>query len=110
MEVAKLLKKNGVDLIDCSSGAVVKEQHIVVGKDYQVPFAAQIRKEANIATGAVGMITDALQAEEILKEGKADLIIMAKEMLRNPYFALRVAEQFGEPVEWPKQYRLAKPK
>ena len=110
VEVAKLLKENGVDLIDCSSGAVVKEQHIIVEKNYQVPFAAQIKKEANIPTGAVGMITGALQAEEILKEGKADLIFMAKEMLRNPYFALRSAEQFGEQVEWPKQYRLAKPK
>ena len=110
VEVAKLLKENGVDLIDCSSGAVVKEQHVVVGKNYQVPFAAEIRKEAHIATGAVGLISDAMQAEEILQEGKADLIIMARELLRNPYFALRGAEIMGEDIEWPKQYRLAKPK
>lgn len=104
VEVAKQLRENGVDLIDCSSGAVVKEQLLVVEKNYQVPFAAQIKKEANIATGAVGLITDSIQAEEILKTNKADLIFMAREMLRNPYFGLREAEKFGEQVKWPKQY------
>ena len=108
VEVAKLLKEHGADLIDCSSGAVVREQNIVIEKNYQVPFAAQIKKEANIATGAVGLITDAVQAEEILQAGKADLIFMGREMLRNPYFALREAEKLGEEIEWTKQYRRAK--
>lgn len=109
VEVAKLLKQHGADLIDCSSGAVVREQKIVIEKNYQVPFAAQIKREANIATGAVGLITDAEQAEEILQAGKADLIFLGREMLRNPYFALREAEKLGEEIEWTKQYRRGKP-
>lgn len=109
VEVAKLLKAHGADLIDCSSGAVVREQKIVIEKNYQVPFAAQIKREANIATGAVGLITDAEQAEEILQAGKADLIFLGREMLRNPYFALREAEKLGEEIEWTKQYRRGKP-
>ena len=109
VKVAKLLKEYGADLIDCSSGAVVKEQHLVVEKNYQVPFAAQIKKEANIATGAVGLITHAEDAEEILQAGKADLIFMGREMLRNPYFALMEADKLGENMNWPKQYKRAKP-
>ncbi len=108
INVAKLLKENGADLIDCSSGAVVKEQRIIVEKNYQVPFAARIKKEANIATGAVGLITDAMQAEEILKEGSADIILLGREMLRNPYFALREASKLNEDVDWPEQYGGAK--
>lgn len=109
VKVVKLLKENGADFIDCSSGAVVKEQHLVVEKNYQVPFAAQIKKEANIATGAVGLITHAQDAEEILKAGKADLIFMGREMLRNPYFALLEADKLGENIAWPKQYKRGKP-
>lgn len=109
IEVAKLLKENGADLIDCSSGAVVRDQQIKVEKNYQVPFAARIKKEANIATGAVGLITSAEQAEDILKAGKADLIFMGREMLRNPYFALLEEDKLDEEVQWPKQYRRGKP-
>ncbi|MDD4246477.1 MAG: NADPH dehydrogenase NamA [Dysgonamonadaceae bacterium] len=109
VKVAKLLKENGADLIDCSSGAVVKDQLITFGKNYQVPFAAQIKKDANIATGAVGLITDAVQAEEILQAGKADLIFLGREMLRNPYFALMEATKLDEQIEWPKQYVRGKP-
>ncbi len=109
VEVVKLLKEIGADLIDCSSGAVVRDQEIVIEKNYQVPFAAQVKKEANIATGAVGLITNGEQAEEILQEGKADLIFLGREMLRNPYFALREAERLGEQIEWTKQYRRGKP-
>ena len=109
VEVAKLLKKSGADLIDCSSGAVVKDQQITVEKNYQVPFAAQIKEEANIATGAVGLITHAEDAEEILQAGKADLIFMGREMLRNPYFGLMEADKLGEQMKWPKQYRRGKP-
>lgn len=109
VKVAQLLKENGVDLIDCSSGGVVENQQVIMDKNYQVPFAAQIKKEANIATGAVGLITDAVQAEEILQAGKADLIFLGREMLRNPYFALREAHMLHEEMEWAKQYRRAKP-
>ena len=109
LRVAKLLKENGVDLIDCSSGAVVRGQKIVIEKNYQVPFAAQIKSEVNIATGAVGLITDVQQAEEILQEGKADLIFLGREMLRNPYFALMDADKLGEDIEWANQYKRAKP-
>ena len=109
LRVAKLLKENGVDLIDCSSGAVVRGQKIVIEKNYQVPFAAQIKREANISTGAVGLITDVQQAEKILQEGKADLIFLGRELLRNPYFALMDADKLGEDIEWPNQYKRAKP-
>ena len=109
VKVVKLLKENGANFIDCSSGAVVRDQKIVIEKNYQVPFAAQIRKEANIATGAVGLITDALQAEKILQAGKADLIFLGREMLRNPYFALMEADKLGENMTWPNQYKRSKP-
>lgn len=108
VEVAKLLKESGADLIDCSSGGVVENQQVFAGKNYQVPFAAQIKKEANIATGAVGLITDVVQAEEILQAGKADLIFLGREMLRNPYIALREADKIGEQIEWPDQYKRGK--
>lgn len=109
VEVAKLLKSNGVDLIDCSSGGVVKEQKIPVKANYQVPFAERIKKEVNIPTGAVGLITDALQAEDILKKNQADLIFIGREMLRNPYFPLLESEKIkGNPL-WPKQYERGKP-
>ncbi len=109
VEVAKLLKEIGVDLIDCSSGGVVRDQHVIVEKNYQVPFAAQIKKEVNIATGAVGLITEGAQAEEILETGKADLIFMGREMLRNPYFAMREAEKIGAQIKWTKQYERGRP-
>ena len=109
MKVAKLLKENGADLIDCSSGGVVRGQKIVIEKNYQVPFAAQIKREANIATGAVGLITHAEEAEEILQKGKSDLIFIGREMLRNPYFALMEADKLGETMTWPNQYKRGKP-
>ena len=109
VQVSKLLKEIGVDLIDCSSGGVVKDQHVIVDKNYQVPFAEQIKHDVNIATGAVGLITSGIQAEEILQADKADLIFFGREMLRNPYFALREAEKLEEKTEWTKQYRRGKP-
>jgi len=75
---------------------------------YQVPFAEAIRREAGIATGAVGLITEARQAEEIVASGKADVVLLAREMLRDPYWALHAAKVLGVDVEWPKQYRRAK--
>ena len=110
LEVAKLLKTNGVDLIDCSSGAVVRQQNILVKVNYQVPFAERIKKETNIATGAVGLITDIFQAEDILDKDEADLIFIGREMLRNPYFALLGADQMHIIPNWPKQYERGKPR
>ncbi len=108
VKLAKLLREKGVDVIDTSSGGVVRDQKISLGKGYQVPFAERIRKEANILTGAVGLINDAEQAEEILTSGKADLILMAREFLRNPYFPLHAAKTLGENLKWPTQYERAK--
>jgi 2,4-dienoyl-CoA reductase-like NADH-dependent reductase (Old Yellow Enzyme family) len=101
---AKELKKIGVDLIDCSSGGNVPKAKIPVGPGYQVPLAEGVRAGAEIATGAVGMITDPHNAEEILQSGKADLILMAREMLRDPYWPLHAAKKLGVDVTWPAQY------
>ncbi len=108
VKLASLLKQNGVDLIDCSSGGVVRHQQISISPGYQVPFSERIKKEAKILTGAVGLIDNTKQAEEILTSGKADLILMAREFLRDPYFPLRAAKQLGEEIKWPVQYERAK--
>jgi 2,4-dienoyl-CoA reductase-like NADH-dependent reductase (Old Yellow Enzyme family) len=106
--LSKLLKEKGVDLVDCSTGGNVAAAKIPVGPGYQVPFAAQIRNGADIPTGAVGMITEAQQAEDILQAGQADLIIIARELLRDPNFPLRAAHQLGYAITWPEQYERAK--
>jgi 2,4-dienoyl-CoA reductase-like NADH-dependent reductase (Old Yellow Enzyme family) len=108
VQLAKILKEKGVDVIDTSTGGLAREQQIPVAPNYQVKFAESIKKEAGITTGAVGLITDAQQAEDILKEEKADLIFMARELLRNPYFPLHAAKQLNEDVKWPVQYERAK--
>lgn len=108
VRLARILKDAGVDLIDVSSAANIPKAPIPVGPLYQAPLAAQIRKEAGIATGAVGLITTAEQAEQLLEEGAADLIFMARELLRNPYFPLQAARELGEDFPWPKQYERAK--
>lgn len=106
---AKRLKTiANVDLIDCSSGGAVPGAKIPVGPGYQVPFAAEIRKQAKIATGAVGMITDPKQAEEIVASGQADAVLLARQMLRDPYWPLHAAKALGADVPWPKQYQRAK--
>jgi 2,4-dienoyl-CoA reductase-like NADH-dependent reductase (Old Yellow Enzyme family) len=107
IELARWLKADGVDLIDTSSGGNVPHAKIPVGPNYQVPFAARIRREAGIATGAVGMITDAKQAQQILDDGDADLIIMAREFLRDPYFPRRAAKELGIEITAPQQYGRA---
>ncbi|MBX6379797.1 MAG: NADPH dehydrogenase NamA [Thermoflavifilum aggregans] len=107
--LAKELKARGVDLIDCSSGGLVPYAQVPAEPGYQVPFAERIRSEAGIATGAVGLITEARQAEEILQNQQADLIIMARQMLRDPYFALHAAIEMGKDIPWPVQYLRAKP-
>lgn len=99
----------GVDVIDCSSGGISPKQSIAMGPGYQVPFAEQIRRDGRIATCAVGMITEPEQAEGILREGKADLIVIARQLLRDPYWPLHAAQALGVDVAWPNQYLRAKP-
>src|SRR3954471_10239702 len=109
VELARRLRAIGIDLIDCSSGGAVRNAKITIGPGYQVPFAERIRTEAAIATGAVGMITTAAQADEIIRAGRADLVLMAREMLRDPSFSAHAAQQFGVPFPWPIQYLRAAP-
>lgn len=108
VRLSSILKQNGVDLIDCSSGGLVPYQKIQLGPGYQVAFAEQIRKETGILTGAVGLVTEAQQAEDILEKSQADLILIARTSLRDPYFALNAAKILGEDIEWPLQYKRAK--
>lgn len=108
VQLSKILKEKGVDLIDVSSGGVVSHQQIPVGPNYQVPFAERIKNETQILTAAVGLITDAHQAEAIIAGGKADLVLFARESLRNPNFGLDFAKELGVDVSWPKQYERAK--
>ncbi|HUA86881.1 MAG TPA: NADH:flavin oxidoreductase/NADH oxidase [Bryobacteraceae bacterium] len=107
IELARALKPLGVDMIDCSSGALIPGVAIPAEPGYQVPFAAAIRERAQIMTAAVGLITDPLQAEEIVASGKADLTLLAREMLREPYWALRAETALGAKAEWPIQYLRA---
>ena len=108
VQLSRILKEKGVDLIDVSSGGLVSHQKITLGPGYQVPFAEKIKKETGILTGAVGLITEANQAEEIVATGKADLVLFARESLRNPYLALDFAKELGAEIQWPKQYERAK--
>jgi 2,4-dienoyl-CoA reductase-like NADH-dependent reductase (Old Yellow Enzyme family) len=105
--LAKELKSLGVDLLDCSSGGNVASAKIPIGAGYQVPFAAQIRREAEIATGAVGMITSPEQADQIVRLGQADLILMAREFLRHPYWPLNAARPLHQQPDVPSQYGRA---
>jgi 2,4-dienoyl-CoA reductase-like NADH-dependent reductase (Old Yellow Enzyme family) len=107
--LAKALRAGGVDLIDCSSGGNVPKATIPVGPLYQVPLAARIRHEGGIATGAVGMITSAQEAEGILRQDQADLVLLARQLLRDPYFPLHAARELGVDLPWPVQYERAKP-
>jgi 2,4-dienoyl-CoA reductase-like NADH-dependent reductase (Old Yellow Enzyme family) len=109
VELAKQVGPLGVDLIDCSSGGNVSSAKIPVRPGYQVPFAQAIRQKAGILTGAVGLITSREQAEAILQNGQADLILMAREFLRHPFWPLQVAREAGELVPWPAQYQRAAP-
>lgn len=106
--LAKVLKTKGVDLIDCSSGGNSPAQKIPVAPLYQAPFAEKVKKEAGILTGAVGIITTAEEAEQILTNQQADLIILARQFLRDPYFPLHAAKDLGVDVKWPVQYERAK--
>lgn len=110
VQLARILKEKGVDLIDVSSGGLAHHQKIPVGPAYQLPFASRIKKETGILTGTVGLITSATQAETILVNGDADMVIMAREILRNPYFPLQAAHELKDNLNWPVQYERAKPK
>lgn len=108
IELAKRLGELGVDLIDCSSGGLVAHAKVEVGPGYQVPFAREIRAAAKIATGAVGLITGAEQADAIVRDGSADCVLLARAMLRDPYWPLHAAKTLGVDVPWPSQYLRAK--
>jgi len=110
IELARSLKQLGVDLIDCSSGGTVPHAKIPAGAGYQTLFAQRIRHEAEILTGAVGMITSPIQAEQIIGTGQADAVVIAREFLRDPYWPLRAAKELGQPIAWPVQYLRAAPR
>ena len=104
------LEELGIDLVDCSSGGLVPNASINVEPGYQVPFAEEVRREAGIATAAVGLITEPKQAEGIIANGKADAVLLARELLRDPHWPLRAAYELGEDADWPVQYERAKPR
>jgi 2,4-dienoyl-CoA reductase-like NADH-dependent reductase (Old Yellow Enzyme family) len=108
VKLALAIKAKGVDLIDCTSGGISPLQKIPVAPLYQVPFAEKIKKEAGILTGAVGLITRVQEAEQILNKQQADLIFMARQLLRDPYFPLHAAKELNVDVPWPVQYERAK--
>jgi 2,4-dienoyl-CoA reductase-like NADH-dependent reductase (Old Yellow Enzyme family) len=108
VELARRLRSLGVDLVDCSSGGLVPGAKIPTGPGYQTGFAERIRREAGIPTGAVGLITAAEQADETIREGRADLIFLARALLRDPYWPLRAARQLGQVGPWPVQYLRAR--
>lgn len=110
IELARELKKLGVDLIDCSSGGNVATAKIPLGPGYQVPFAESIKRDAQIPTGAVGLITESAQADAIVRSGQADIVLLARELLRDPYWPLRAAGELGQTISWPAQYLRAGPK
>jgi 2,4-dienoyl-CoA reductase-like NADH-dependent reductase (Old Yellow Enzyme family) len=106
--LSRAIKPLGVDLIDCSSGGVVSGVKIPAASGYQVAFAEKVRREAQIRTGAVGLITSAAQAEDVVRSGQADMVLLAREMLRDPYWPLHAARKLGVDVKWPDQYLRAR--
>lgn len=102
--LARTLKERGVDLIDCSSGGLIPDAKIPAGPGFQTPFATRIRQEVGIPTGAVGLITDPMQAEHIVATGLADCVFLARELLRDPYWPQRAAKALHAQVEWPLAY------
>lgn len=107
--LARALREQGVDLIDCSSGGNVAGVRVPIGPGYQTPFSERIRREAGMATGAVGMITAPEQADHIVRTGQADLVLLARELLRDPYWPLHAARALGRLESWPPQYLRAAP-
>jgi len=110
VELAKLFKAHGVDLVDVSSGGLVPFAQIPAGPGFQVPFAARVRREAGIPSAAVGLITDPGQANAIVAQGEADLVLLGRETLRDPYWPVHAAAALEEPASWPEQYLRAAPR
>ena len=110
VQLAAMLKGRGVDLIDCSTGGNVPQAPIPVGPGYQVQFVERIKQETGLLTGAVGLITTPAEAEAILANGQADVVLLAREFLREPYFPLFAAQDLGVDMAWPVQYERAKPR
>lgn len=108
VELARQVRALGVDLVDCSSGGNVATARIPAGPGYQVPFAEAVRRDAAVATAAVGMITSPAQAETVIRSGQADLVLLARELLRDPHFPLRAARELGVDAPWPRQYLRGK--
>ncbi len=108
VELARRLRALGVDLVDCSSGGLVPSAQVPAGPGYQTGFAERIRREAGIATGTVGFITAPEQADHVIRTGQADMVLLAREMLRDPYWPLRAAVRLGQEGPWPRQYLRAK--
>ena len=106
--LAEILKKLGVDVVDCSSGGVAPGAKIPIGPGYQVPFAERIRREGGIPTIGVGMITDPVQADQIVRTGQADAVMLARQFLREPYWPLHAAGILEHDLKWPVQYERAK--
>ncbi|HZU29827.1 MAG TPA: NADH:flavin oxidoreductase/NADH oxidase [Candidatus Angelobacter sp.] len=107
-ELARVLQPLGVDRFDCSSGGNIAAARIPVGPGYQVAFAEQVRREAGVLTGAVGMITEPAQADQIIRTGQADVVVVARQFLREPYWPLLAARALGHEIKWPLQYERAK--
>jgi 2,4-dienoyl-CoA reductase-like NADH-dependent reductase (Old Yellow Enzyme family) len=109
IELARSLRPLGVDLVDCSSGGNIASAKVPLAPGYQAPFAAQVRQGAGMLTGAVGLITSAVQAEQILRSGQADVVLLARQMLRDPYWPMHAAIELGQAESWPVQYLRAAP-
>jgi 2,4-dienoyl-CoA reductase-like NADH-dependent reductase (Old Yellow Enzyme family) len=108
VELVRLLHPLGVDLVDCSSGGNVAGIRIPVGPGYQAEFAERVRRGSGVPTGAVGMITDPAQADTIIRSGQADVVFLARQFLRDPYWPLLAARALGQDIQWPPQYDRAK--
>jgi 2,4-dienoyl-CoA reductase-like NADH-dependent reductase (Old Yellow Enzyme family) len=109
VELCRRLRGLGVDLIDCSSGGLTPDARIPAGPGFQVPFAAAIRRQAGVATAAVGLVTAPAQAEQIVATGEADAVLLGRELLRDPYWPLHAARTLGVDADWPAQYLRARP-
>jgi 2,4-dienoyl-CoA reductase-like NADH-dependent reductase (Old Yellow Enzyme family) len=109
VELCRILKKLGVDLVDVSSAGLVPNPPIPAGPGFQTEFAARVRREAGIASAAVGLITSSAQADHIVRTGQADMVLLGREILRNPYWPLVAAQELGQTTSWPKQYLRAAP-
>jgi 2,4-dienoyl-CoA reductase-like NADH-dependent reductase (Old Yellow Enzyme family) len=108
VQTARELKAHGVDLVDCSSGGVMPSAPIPLGPGYQVPLAERVRRDAGIATAAVGLITTPEMADEIVRNGRADLVLLGRELLRDPYWPLHAARPLGVDIPWPTPYLRAR--